>query len=185
MGEKFRILLADDEPYYVEMANGALDIASVGMPEVDVEVTDTRDGLFAFEHVIDRGADLLISDVNMPRLSGPESVRKMFESGGAEREVPYVAFLTNGITSASDRQLLAELMEDPRVLGILPKPINSASVAALLRIASVRKGILGIGVLPEDPAVNRAVETVRSLTMKACSMHGIPINGGGRVQIGT
>lgn len=176
MGEKLKIVMADDEPHCRELASAALDIAMVGVPGVDVEVTDTNDGVFACEHVTRSGADLLISDVGMPIWSGPESVRRIFESGGAEREVPYVAFVTAGVSSASDRELLASLMKDTRVLGILPKPINPASVEALLRIVSVRKGLLGVGILPEDPAVNDAVESVRARTMQVCESWNIPLS---------
>lgn len=176
MGEKLRITMAEDEPVHRELASAALDVAMVWVPGIDVEVTDTCDGMFAYEHVVKSGADLLISDVRMPRLSGPESVLKIFENSGVEREVPYVAFVTAAVSSVSDRELLAELMEDPRVLGILPKPINPASVEALLRIVSVRKGLLAAGVLPEDSVVSRAIETVYSVTRQACALHGIPLS---------
>lgn len=176
MGEKLRITMADDEPVHRELAGAALDVAAAVVPGVDVEVTDTNDGFFTYEHVAKSGADLLISDVRMPRLSGPESVLKIFENSGVGREVPYVAFVTAAVSSVSDRELLAELMEDPRVLGILPKPINSDSVEALLRIVSVRRGLLGAGVLPEDPVVNDAIENIRAGTMQACKSWNIPLN---------
>jgi CheY-like chemotaxis protein len=141
-------------------------------------VTDTNDGVFAFEHVMGHGADLLISDVGMPRLSGPESVARIFENSGSERMVPYVAFVTGGVSACSDKELLARLVEDPRVLGILPKPVTPDSVAALLRIVSVRKGLVGAGVLPKESAIDDAVESVRARTVQACTSWDIPFNPG-------
>jgi len=176
MGEKFNIVVADDNDALREQAEGVLDCAASGVPGLDVSVTDVCDGVFAFDHVIGHGADLWLSDIKMPRLSGPESVREIFRNSGAERQVPCVAFMTCGDFSDSDRELLAGLMEDPRVLGMFQKPLDLNSVGALLRIASVRKGLLGAGVLSEDPVVCEAVETVHSLTRQVCESNRIPLS---------
>ncbi|EAU64381.1 two-component response regulator [Stigmatella aurantiaca DW4/3-1] len=72
------ILIADDE-------EGIRDLFRFTLEPLGVEVVTVSDGWEAFEAVQLRGFDLIILDVHMPRLSGPEVLVKIRELRPAQR----------------------------------------------------------------------------------------------------
>lgn len=72
------LLVADDE-------EGIRDLLRYTMEPLGYEVTTVSDGMEALEAVRARSFDLVILDVHMPRLSGPEVLEKIREVRPAQR----------------------------------------------------------------------------------------------------
>jgi two-component system cell cycle response regulator len=77
-----RILVADDSPLVVNMLSKLLT-------EAGFSVSDARDGLETVQKAMTEDVDLLVLDVNMPRLNGYQ-VCRVLKSEPATRELPVV-----------------------------------------------------------------------------------------------
>jgi DNA-binding response OmpR family regulator len=111
----------EDEPLVADVAQQVL--ARAGH-----RVTHWADGASAWAHLAAHPAacDLLLADVNMPRMSGVELVRRARDAGFAGR-----ILMMTGRVADEDRRALREL----RVDGILPKPFAAADLAAAVEAA--------------------------------------------------
>ena len=97
------ILLVDDEILILMLATDLLE-------EAGYRIIAAHDGVQALK-ALDPGIDLIFTDVMMPRMDGPEWVRRAREQG--YQDVPVI------FTSALARPSIAK--EFPRA-GFLPKP---------------------------------------------------------------
>lgn len=88
--EKKRILIADDEPYVIQLVK--LKLSNAGY-----EVITASNGLEALEKIKTIRPDVVISDINMPKLSGKELCFRILPLK-KEKE-----FLTIIITSSLDK----------------------------------------------------------------------------------
>ncbi len=70
MIENIKILVVDDEPGYRDMFTYILE-------PLGVIVTCVEDGQAAVDKVRETAYDLILTDVHMPRLSGPEAIRQI------------------------------------------------------------------------------------------------------------
>ncbi len=104
------LLLVEDNEHDVELARAAL-----AESDVRCEVRVARDGQEALDLL--RGAeqrpDLVLLDLNMPRVSGPEVLRAL-KGDAALRDVPVVVFTTSN--EARDREACAVAGADDYVL---------------------------------------------------------------------
>jgi two-component system, OmpR family, response regulator len=115
-----RILIADDDPHIRELLSFAL--AKAGM-----EVAEVGDGEEALAAVAARAPDLLILDINMPKMDGLEVCRRL----RAEGNLP-ILFLSSR-DDEIDRVLGLELGGDDYVV----KPFSPREVVA--RVGAILK----------------------------------------------
>ena len=117
-----KILVVDDE---VGIRNLLFDaLSSEGF-----KVTLAKDGMDSLAQLRKRRFDLLITDINMPRLDGIELLRKMKEAGRKER----VIIMTG---KPVDRSLLVEGI--PPVFTQLEKPFHMNNFLAAVTSALAR-----------------------------------------------
>ena len=117
-----RVLIADDDP--VNRRLGAMLLARAGLDAVVVE-----DGQAAVEALDGPPFDLILLDVDMPRLTGLEAatrIREAEKAGGLSR-TPMVAL--TGHSGHHDRQTCLEAGMDD----VLVKPLTPEALDALLK----------------------------------------------------
>jgi signal transduction histidine kinase len=105
-----RVLLADDDPVMRELASAKLS-------EAGYRVTTAVDGAEAFRKLEACGADLVISDLDMPHLTGFQLTRKIRDSA-ALREIPVI------VVTASDHGDSVDEAFAAGATSFLAKPIN-------------------------------------------------------------
>ena len=121
------VLLVDDDP-------SLLDVLSLALEEAGHQVVSARDGAEALEALGRQKAELIISDINMPRVDGFALLRKLREKGV---NVPVV--LLTSRDSEIDEALGLELGADDYVAKPFSTRVLMARVAALLRRESMRR----------------------------------------------
>ncbi|WP_233243362.1 MULTISPECIES: PAS domain S-box protein [unclassified Caulobacter] len=113
-----RVLVADDNT-----AN--LDLVGAVLRELGVEVTTACDGQSALDIASGAPFDAILLDLRMPGLDGPATASEIRHGGGANAEVPILAFSAD-VTSPLDTALFD---------GLISKPIDPA--ALLLALSAV------------------------------------------------
>jgi CheY-like chemotaxis protein len=108
-----RILLADDNPVNCRLAVVMLEKAG---HQIDV----VNDGVEAIEAVRGKAYDLVLMDVQMPKMDGLEATRRIRALPAAQAAVPVVAITANAMHD-DDRRCLEAGMDD-----YLTKPIDRA-----------------------------------------------------------
>jgi two-component system, cell cycle response regulator len=107
-----RILIADDSPLVVTMLSKLLAADGFG-------VTEARDGLEAVQKAMTEEVDLVILDVDMPRLNGYQACR-VLKSEPTTRELPVVILTTRdeagdrlrGLETGADHYLIKDSPPD-------------------------------------------------------------------------
>ena len=117
--EQKKILVVDDSPTVRQLIK--MMLAKYG----PCDVSEAVDGEDAFEKIGRRGFDLVLTDINMPRMTGLDLVRKVRESYGPEP--PMVIITTMGAEQDRDKGL--ELGAD----AYLTKPISGNKLAETLK----------------------------------------------------
>jgi len=127
-----RIVVADDQTAVREGLVVLLDMLD------DVEVVGAAaDGEEAVRLVAERGADVVLMDLRMPRLDGVSATRRV----RAEHPSTQVVVLT---TYAEDADILAAL--GAGALGYLTKDAGRAQIAQAVRAAAAGQAVLDLGV---------------------------------------
>lgn len=112
-----RVLLAEDNPTNQMVATQMLET-------LGVEVTVAADGVEALE-IFEAGIfDLLLVDIEMPRLSGLDVIRRIRARGDARGAVPLLALTAYALSE--HREQIAEAGAD----GLVSKPIVSVEALA-------------------------------------------------------
>lgn len=169
-----RVVLVDDSAYLRLVYRRALQ------QEPDLEVVgEARDGLEALEVIAQTNPDVLTLDVEMPRLDGLATLRRLMVE--RPRPVVMVSSLTTEGAAVTIRALELGAVDfvakpDPRVRGALDEMIHL--LIAKLRIAAGAR-IRGQGALGQTP-VGRprlhppfaGVRTTRSVVVIGCSTGG-------------
>lgn len=119
-----RILVVDDDPHIRDLLSFAL--AKSGM-----EVDQAADGEEALAAVEARPPDLMVLDINLPRLNGLDVCRRLRASGGAQAELP-ILFLSSR-DDEIDRIVGIEIGGDDYVV----KPFSPREVVA--RVGAILK----------------------------------------------
>jgi two-component system, OmpR family, alkaline phosphatase synthesis response regulator PhoP len=109
------VLMCDDEPMIIRAAEIKLSRAGF---EVQIE----PDGQAAWESILRRRPDLLISDCQMPRLGGLELLKRLREHE-ATRDLPVYLLTGKGFELPID-----ELREKYGLLGVIAKPFSPREV---------------------------------------------------------
>jgi CheY-like chemotaxis protein len=145
-----RILLAEDNPTNQMVASNMLRA-------LDAEVLVCGDGVEALERFDAWPADLVVVDIEMPRLTGLDVIRAIRGRTDAKAHVPIVALTAYAMREHRDRIAAAGAN------GLIPKPITSIEALGRDLAAHVRRGAVhaaGEGDEPENgapPAMDMAV----------------------------
>jgi len=121
------ILLVDDDPSLV-------DVLGMAITDAGHELVTASDGLAALASVAARPPDVVISDVNMPKLDGFALCKKLRD---AKNDVPIV--LLTSRDSEIDEALGLELGADDYVAKPFSTRVLLARVSALLRRDALRR----------------------------------------------
>jgi response regulator NasT len=114
-----KVLTAEDDP--IVRADLRLILEDAGF---DV-VPDARDGVEAVDLAREHKPDVILLDLNLPRLGGVEATRQILH----ERAVPIVA-----LTGHSNREVLDQAV-DAGATGSLTKPFSELQLVTTLREA--------------------------------------------------
>ncbi|HUH84953.1 MAG TPA: ATP-binding protein, partial [Stellaceae bacterium] len=118
-GRKKRILIAEDDPTNQAIARAVLETAGYAVELVDNGV----DAVAAAER---QEHDLVLMDVQMPRLDGLEATRRIRARGGLLANLPIVAVTAHAMTGARQEYLRAG-MDD-----YVSKPYTAADLVAVI-----------------------------------------------------
>ncbi len=129
------ILIVDDDPHIRDLLAFALGRAGLSVAEAD-------DGEAALAAVEQNVPDLMILDINMPRLDGLDLCRRLRASGGAQARLP-ILFLSSR-DDEIDRIVGIEIGGDDYVV----KPFSPREVVA--RVGAILKR--GVPAPPPMPA---------------------------------
>jgi DNA-binding response OmpR family regulator len=113
-----RILIVDDEPHVRRVLQLSLERAGY-----DVKIE--HDGQAGLEHVLADPPDALITDINMPRMTGREMLKALHAARPA-REFP--VFVMTSLTEREERVWVREI---PNV-DFLEKPLSPRELVARL-----------------------------------------------------
>jgi signal transduction histidine kinase len=105
-----KIILADDDPIMRELARERLR-------DVGHEVLTAANGRDAFAALCESGADLVISDLDMPEMTGYELTRRIRETPSFS-EIPVIVITASDSGEAVDRAFAAG------ATGFVAKPMN-------------------------------------------------------------
>ena len=123
-----RILVVDDD-------RQLLDVLSLGLAEAGHIVRTAQDGLEALDFVEKSAPEVLVADVNMPRLDGFALCKRLREAGVA---MPII--LLTSRDNEIDEALGLELGADDYVTKPFSMRVLAARIAVLLRRDAVRAG---------------------------------------------
>jgi DNA-binding response OmpR family regulator len=124
-----RLLLIDDDA-------SLLEVLRMSLVEAGHDVAVARDGAEGLSTLRERAPDLVVSDINMPRLDGYAFVRKVREAGN---KVPII--LLTSRDSEIDEALGLELGADDYVTKPFSTRVLLARILALLRREELRAGV--------------------------------------------
>ena len=125
----FRILIVDDSPAMRGMIRRVISLSGLEVSEC----FEAGDGIEALDLVAREWVDVVLADINMPRMNGEELVRRLSDMG-ITTSVPVIIISTDG-TSLRRARLMElgakgylvkpfapEMLRDEieRVLGVIP-----------------------------------------------------------------
>ncbi|HKK09500.1 MAG TPA: response regulator [Bacteroidales bacterium] len=118
-GHKLRILLAEDQKINRKIVSGLLS-------KYKWEIIEAVDGQEAFEKATSDNYDLILMDVQMPRMDGYEATRKIRESETGKKHIPIIAMTAHAMKGDKEKCLAAGMDH------YLTKPINTAEVVKII-----------------------------------------------------
>ncbi len=124
-------------------------------------VAEASTGTDMVRAVLDREPDLVVFDIHLPRLSGLDALRQIYQ----ERVVAAVA-----ITADRDQELVLRAMEE-HVLAYLVKPVEAHQLGAAVLVARARFGELqeltaANASLRQTLANRKVIERAKGVLMK-------------------
>src|SRR5580704_402489 len=120
---KARIAFVDDEPSILELLR-----RMVGVSRSDWDVESFSDSEQAWESLRKGRADVIVTDVSMPGLSGQELLR-LLRDNESTRDTPVIV-----LTGLDERSLKREVL-DLGATDLLNKPVDASDLLARLRSA--------------------------------------------------
>ena len=115
-----RVLIVDDE---AEVRSALADILRAMRYEDTLEVVEASDGQEGLNAVLARRPDMILLDLQMPRVSGLALLKQIHE---VDRRLPIVV-----ITATRDTKMAAEALGEGAV-AYLPKPFDPRHVEMLV-----------------------------------------------------
>ncbi len=128
----FKILVCDDEPHIVH-------VVSAKLRNNGFDVVSAADGEEGFEAAKQHAPDLVITDYQMPFLSGLELCAKLRADDGTAA-IPVIMLTARGFSLADDD------LKDTNIRKVLPKPfsprevLNSVNEVLAARLLTVNTG---------------------------------------------
>lgn len=123
---ELRCLLVDDSPMMRQMMVFAL----TRIP--NLEVVEAEDGIVALKKLADQHFDLIIADINMPRMDGLKLVRRI-RADARHKDAPVVMISTE--SAIEDRERAMALGASAYITKPLQAPQVIATVKRLLNVA--------------------------------------------------
>jgi CheY-like chemotaxis protein len=120
MGELNKILHVEDEGDIREIANMALELIG------GFQVAQAELGSVALEIIEDFAPDMILIDVQMPGMTGPETLEAIRKLPGYET-IPAI-FMTAKVGESDKGSLLG-----PHELGLITKPFDPTTLATQIR----------------------------------------------------
>lgn len=120
----YNILVVDDSRTVRKMISRAIEIAGVDVNEL----REAGDGEEALRILREKWIDLVLTDINMPRMDGMQLVDEMW-SDDLLRQIPVIVVSTEG-----SEQRIAELWEKG-IRGYLRKPFTPENIKAAVESA--------------------------------------------------
>ncbi|HTU26791.1 MAG TPA: response regulator [Pirellulales bacterium] len=114
-----KVLMCDDEAHI-------LRAAQIKLSHAGYNVTTAADGQEAWEAIVANPPDILVTDLQMPRMDGMELSRRVRENP-ATAQLPIVMLTAKGFELAH-----LELAEKCGVLAVLPKPFSPRELVRYL-----------------------------------------------------
>jgi PAS domain S-box-containing protein len=114
-----RVLLAEDNPVNQRLI---IDI----LKDLPIEVDCVADGEQAVRQVQAAAYDLILMDIQMPRMGGVEATQRIRSSGHASRDLPIIA-VTAHATDGDQARFMAAGMDD-----YLAKPIDISALVEMV-----------------------------------------------------
>lgn len=105
------IMIVDDSPVMRAFIRKILALTGLEVGEI----LDAGDGDVALELLKERGADLILTDINMPHMNGEELIRRL-ESDDSLRAIPVI------VVSTDSSRRRVERMRTLGVRGYVSKP---------------------------------------------------------------
>lgn len=153
MSEKIRVVIADDEDNYRKAIQKTLGFAQ----DIDV-IAVCRDGQEALDACLSEAPEVLLTDINMPRLSGIELTRKLLRK---EKDVNVVI-----LTVREDDDTIFDAFR-AGALGYLLKTSTPQEVIESVRLAAKREAKITPKVAAKIVEDFRRFEKVESATEEA------------------
>ena len=116
MPDKRLILVVDDEAHI-------LHVVSLKLRNAGYEVVTAEDGEQGLELALERRPDLIITDYQMPYVSGLELCQKLREHD-TTRDIPALMLTARGYS------LAGEVLEQTNIAAVLSKPFSPREVLA-------------------------------------------------------
>ncbi len=116
----FKVLVVDDHPNTARMLARA--ISRLGP---NVEVVSATSGIEALQHVEDRAADILITDMMMPEMTGMELIEKLNDHPATS---PAVIFML----TAHNVEGVREIAQRLKVRQVISKPVHPEWIFQLI-----------------------------------------------------
>ena len=113
-----RILLVEDEPNYRK-------VLAMMLADLDVQLLEAHDGVDALEKLAKHDVDLVVTDINMPRMNGLDLLARIREQGGP----PVVV-----VTAYSSVESAVQAMQNGAI-DYLQKPFDEERLKLTLRRA--------------------------------------------------
>ena len=116
-----RVLVVDDNPANLTLARAVLESAGV-------DVVVAGDGVLALEALATGSFDVVLMDVRMPRMGGPDAVARIRAGEAGRPDAPVIAL------TAEAEESRARLL-DQGFDGVLGKPMRAAELIAAVTAA--------------------------------------------------
>ena len=154
------ILLVDDEP---DFSRGLSRLISVEYPEIQISTASS--GEEALATVAGNQVDLVITDLRMPGMDGPEAIARLRAD---QPDLQIVA-----LTSFADEPLVRRAV-DAGATGYLLKTADESEIVAAIRLAYEGRTVLGLRLTWDKRYITLApVATVLGLAFRAYDPDGL------------
>jgi two-component system alkaline phosphatase synthesis response regulator PhoP len=130
-----QILLVDDEPHI-------LRAAEIKLTRSGFTVRCAVDGQQGWEMILQQKPDLLVTDLQMPRMDGFELTRHVRENP-ATADLPVLMLTAKGLETS-----LGERASELKVLTVLPKPFSPRELVRCIERALETQPVVCVGLLP-------------------------------------
>ncbi|MDF1567515.1 MAG: response regulator [Spirochaetaceae bacterium] len=124
------VLIVDDSTTSRLIIRRCFNMAGYG----EAEYIEAEDGISGLAELADRKFDVIVTDVNMPKMDGRTFIRKL-ALNGVTQAIPIIV-----ITSQGDEATAASLMDAGAAM-VLAKPVSPAKIVDALDRISGNGGI--------------------------------------------